>query len=77
MLIPLFVRSCGRCLAIEINMAKVIYARGLWGMPEGALITQCRRIADAGFDAVEAFIPLNEPAWQESWRTPCSKPVCS
>ena len=45
----------------------IIYARGLWGMPDGSLDEQCQRIADAGFDAVEAFIPLGDIGWQASF----------
>ena len=50
-------------------MAQILYSRGLWGMPEADLETQCKRIADGGFDAVEAFIPFGERAWQESLAT--------
>ena len=46
-------------------MTQILYARGLWGMPEASLLDQCQRIADAGFDAVEAFIPQNDDVWQQ------------
>ncbi len=49
-------------------MSTIYYARSLWGMPGHSLGSNCRRIADGGFDAVEAHIPPGDPERVEQLR---------